>query len=138
MVGGGSGIVAGNVGGGRCLGGKCVHFLAALEVSTVSVCGEVSSGMVGDGVSLGVVDGVGVIDLGGFWGDAVVGLGDGIRLGGEHGVSIVGVDFTRRHFIGVGMRGDLIEQGCTYFLSSSLLSLLGLEFSFAFWSCCGD
>ena len=71
--------------------------------------------MVVDGLSLGVVDGVGGIDLGEFWGEAVVGLGDGRRVGGEHGGSIDGVDFTRRHCIGVGMQGDLIEQGCTYF-----------------------
>ena len=62
MVGGGSGIVCGNVGGECCLGGKWVHFLAALEVRTVSVCG-MDDGLIGsDGISLGVVDGVGVFD----------------------------------------------------------------------------
>ena len=62
MVGGGSGIVSGNVGSECCLGGKWVHFLAALEVITVSVVGMDDGVMGSDGISLGVVDGVGICD----------------------------------------------------------------------------
>ena len=50
------------------------------------------------------------------------------------GASGVDGDVTRRHFMHGVRQGNLIEQDGTYVLSPSLLSLLVLVLSSAFWS----